>query len=242
LRSAAARLAGLAFILAVALPADAQERPSITVPPTIDAQPSARVPFPIRVSKGPRGSFVRIRKLPLSAALSGGYAIARDAWVVPLNAVSDLTITLPATVSGRAQMVVELVGLDGTVLVEAKSTLVIGALPAESREKAEDRGQDGGQDKGKEARERAQRFLQKGNERLAEGLVAPARLLFERAADLGLGVAALALAETYDPAVLGTRPHLRGVQADLDQARRWYERARALGVADASERLRWLGR
>jgi hypothetical protein len=238
LRSATAGLAGLALVLAVAPPAGAQERPSIAVAATINAQPSAQVPFPIRIGMGPRGSFVRVRKLPLSAALSEGYAIARDAWVVPLNALTNLKITLPADVSGRAQMVVELVGLDGTVLVQARSTLVIGAVPVESPEKAENKGQNESPD----ARARAQRFLQKGNERLEEGLVAPARLLFERAADLGLGAAALALAKTYDPAVLGARPHLRGVQPDIDQARRWYERARALGVPEAAERLRRLGR
>jgi TPR repeat protein len=233
----------LALALAVVPPARAQapERPSMTVAATINAQPSAQVPFPIRLGKGPSGSFVRVRKLPLSAALSEGYAIARDAWVVPLSALSNLKITLPATVSGKAQMVVELVGLDGTVLVEARSILVIGA-PSESRDTSENKGQDKSQDKGPDARERAQRFVQKGNEALAQGQVAPARLLFERAADLGLGEAAMALAETYDPAVLGVRPHLRGVQPDLDQARRWYERARTLGVGGAAERLRRLGR
>jgi hypothetical protein len=241
--AAAAGLVGLALVLAVAtgVHAQAPERPSITVAATISAQPAAQVPFPIRVGKGPQGSFVRVRKLPLSAALSEGYAIARDAWVVPLNVLSNLKITLPATASGKAQMVVELVALDGTVLVEAKSILMVRA-PSESRDTAEDKGQDKAQDKGPDARERAQRFLQKGNEVLGQGQVAPARLLFERAADLGLGEAAMALAETYDPAVLGTRPQLRGVQADVDQARRWYERARTLGSPEAAERLRRLGR
>jgi len=241
--AAAAWLVGVALVFAVCPPGRAQapERPSIAVAATIDAQPSAQVPFPIRVGKGPRGSFVRVRGLPFSAALSKRYAIARDAWVVPLDAAANLEITLPPTVSGKVEMVVALVGLDGTVLVEARSILVIRA-PSEGRDKAEDKGQDKGRDTSPDARERAQRFLQKGNGALAQGLVAPARLLFERAADLGLGQAAMALAETYDPAVLGARPHLRGVQPDLDQARRWYERARTSGVAAAAERLRRLGR
>jgi hypothetical protein len=256
-----AGLAGLALVLVLAPRAGAQapERPSLSVAATIDARPSSQVPFPIRVFKGPRGSFVRVRGLPLRAALSEGYAIARDAWVVPLNVLSNLEIILPASASGRAEMAVALVALDGTVLAEASSTLVIAAPPSAGRPKAEDRVPDEGRDTrsearpdprpdpsqdkgGAEARERARRFLQKGTERLQEGLVAPARLLFERAADLGLAEAAMALAETYDPAVLGTRQNLQAIQPDPDQARRWYERARTLGAPQAAERLRRLGR
>jgi hypothetical protein len=226
-RPAAAGLAALLLAFASGVPARAQTagRPDISVPPTIAAAPATDVPFPIRVEKGPRDSFVRVRGLPATAALSEGYAIARGSWVVPLNALSGLRITLPATAAGKADMVVTLVGVDGTVLVEARSTLVIGASPPSRSE----------------GRERALRFLRKGNERLAEGLVAPARLLYERAADLGLAEAAMALAATYDPARLG-RGNLRGVQPDPKEARRWYERARALGAPEAEQRLRRLDR
>jgi TPR repeat protein len=53
----------------------------------------------------------------------------------------------------------------------------------------------------------------------------PARLLYERAADLGLAEAAMALARTYDAAE-PDQPYLRGVQPDAKEARRWCERAR----------------
>ena len=225
LRPAATELAGLWLAFGCGQPADAQtaDQPNISVAATIVAAPAAQVPFPIQVGKGPRGSFVRVLGLPPSAALSDGYAIARGAWAVPLNALSGLKITLPAAAAGKVDMVVALVGLDGTVLVEARSTLVIAAPPASPPDD----------------RKRALQFLQKGKERLAQGLVAEARLLYERAADLGLAEAAMALAATYDAAELG-RPHLRSVQPDAKEARRWYERARALGAADAEPRLRRL--
>ena len=91
-----------------------------------------------------------------------------------------------------------------------------------------------------ESRERALKFVKRGGEELAEGRVAPARLLFERAAEMGLAQAAMALAATYDAAEL-SQPHLRNVLPDPAEARRWYERAHALGAAEAGARLQRLG-
>jgi hypothetical protein len=91
-----------------------------------------------------------------------------------------------------------------------------------------------------ESRERALKFVKRGGEELAEGRVAPARLLFERAAEMGMAQAAMALAATYDAAELN-QPHLRNVLPDLAEARRWYERAHALGAAEAGVRLQRLG-
>jgi hypothetical protein len=86
----------------------------------------------------------------------------------------------------------------------------------------------------------ALKFVKRGDEELADGRVAPARLLYERAAEMGLAQAAMALAATYDPAEL-TQPRLRNVQPDLAEAKRWYERARALGATEAATRLQRLG-
>ena len=82
--------------------------------------------------------------------------------------------------------------------------------------------------------------MKKGDEQLAEGNVAAARLFYERAADAGLAQGAMALAATFDGAELA-RLGVRGIQPDPKQARRWYERARQLGANDAEERLRRIG-
>jgi TPR repeat protein len=71
---------------------------------------------------------------------------------------------------------------------------------------------------------------------LAAGDIPPARLLLERAADAQEPVAALMLARTYDPDVLGTRD-ARNIIADPATARVWYQRAAQLGSADAQRRL-----
>jgi len=90
--------------------------------------------------------------------------------------------------------------------------------------------------------ERALRFMKKGDAELGDGRVAPARLLYERAAEMGLAQAAMALAATYDAAELAKLgPNLRNVQPNAAEARRWYERALALGAGDAGERLQRLG-
>ena len=68
------------------------------------------------------------------------------------------------------------------------------------------------------------------------GDIAPARLLLERAADAQEASAALLLAQTYDPAVLGT-PDMRSIVPDPAMAREWYQKAAKLGSLDARQRL-----
>jgi len=219
--------------------------PTIEVAKTIPADPATLIPFPIRVGPSraiPRNSFVRVRGLPSMAALSEGYSIAPGSWAVPLQALADLKITLPiAAEEGRTNVTVSLVAIDGSVLAEVRTTLVV-SPPRPPAERSERHGQTASPptlvlpvD-----RERALQLLRKGEEQLAQGLVAPARLLFERAADLGLAQAAMALGATYDAAELD-KPNLRGISPDAKQAKRWYERARQLGASEADTRLRRLG-
>ncbi|MBR0844811.1 hypothetical protein JQ607_31825 [Bradyrhizobium liaoningense] len=68
------------------------------------------------------------------------------------------------------------------------------------------------------------------------GDIAAARLLLERAANAKDATAALLLAQTYDPAVLGTSD-ARSVIPDAALARDWYQRAATLGSAEARQRL-----
>jgi TPR repeat protein len=71
---------------------------------------------------------------------------------------------------------------------------------------------------------------------LTAGDIPPARLLLERAADAQEAGAALLLAQTYDPDVLGTQD-ARNIIPDPAAARAWYQRAAQLGSADAQRRL-----
>jgi TPR repeat protein len=61
--------------------------------------------------------------------------------------------------------------------------------------------------------------------------------MFQRVADAGEGAGAFALAETYDPLVLGGLRLREQVVPDLALARAWYERARDLGSLEARDRI-----
>jgi TPR repeat protein len=84
------------------------------------------------------------------------------------------------------------------------------------------------------------RLVKKGDDQLADGGIAQARLLYERAAEAGLAQGAMAMAATFDAVEL-ERMGARGIKPDHEAARRWYERARQLGAVEAEQRLRRLG-
>jgi TPR repeat protein len=71
---------------------------------------------------------------------------------------------------------------------------------------------------------------------LALGDIAGARLLLERVANAQDATAALLLAETYDPALLGVSD-TRSVTPDPVLARDWYRKAASLGSEAAQQRL-----
>jgi len=79
-------------------------------------------------------------------------------------------------------------------------------------------------------------LMTRGKALLDSGDISPARLLLERAAEAGEASAALMLAQTYDPGVLGTLD-IRNITGDPALARKWYQRAAQLGSADAQRRL-----
>jgi len=79
-------------------------------------------------------------------------------------------------------------------------------------------------------------LLKRARGLIAIGDIAPARLLLERAADAQEASAALLLAQTYDPAVLGT-PDARSITPDPAKARDWYQKAARFGSQDAQQRL-----
>ncbi len=92
-----------------------------------------------------------------------------------------------------------------------------------------------------EDRDRAIKYVQRGDESLAAGNITMARLFYQKAAEVGLAQGALALAGTYDPAELARLKVVGGVDPDRATAQKWYEKARQLGSPQAAERLLKLG-
>jgi hypothetical protein len=234
--------------------------PRISVPSTVIADPASRALLSIQVDpvgSVPSQSYIVVRGLPLSVSLDGGHSLGAGSWAVPLYALQALKANIPTGISSRSELSVSLVSIDGVLLAETGTVLVIGqtsagSLPpqtvpgppppklvppqAASRpERAWSRRPS------MEERALAERLVAQGERFFTVGDVVSARLLFRRAADWGFAPAALRLAATYDPSEL-RRLQLQGVVADRDEARKWYERARELGEPEAEERLARLGR
>jgi TPR repeat protein len=77
-----------------------------------------------------------------------------------------------------------------------------------------------------------------GADLMASGDIASARRMFERVAEAGEAAGAFTLAETYDPIVLkALRLRGGGIAANPMLARHWYEQARDMGSAAATDRI-----
>jgi hypothetical protein len=233
--------------------ARAEGAPVIKVAPAILAQPASQVAMPIELAPSeifPPNTFIRLRGLPRSVSLTEGFSIGPGVWAVALLDLAKLNLNVPVDVSGQSNLVITLVDVEGTILAEAASALVIepAVVFAPDQEPAESlssenkpavyrpasNSQPAPQFADFEARE--ERLLAVGERHLAQGNIAAARAFFRRAADAGLAVGATLLATTYDPVEL-QRLRVLGVPADPTEARKWYGRARELGAPDDPSRF-----
>ncbi|RTL65615.1 MAG: hypothetical protein EKK41_19890 [Hyphomicrobiales bacterium] len=251
----AAAFAAIAILMAC-MPARAQEI-TLAVPKVMAVEAPSQTPMAIAISPAqavPRNAFLRLRGLPPTAALTEGYAIGPGSWAVALSALGNLKISVPMGTEGRSDVTISLVSVDGVVLAETQTALMVGRMPQAAS---------GTPPSATIMRttplavppppppmrpaltpdehERATRLLKRGQDHLKDANVSEARLFFEKAADAGLAEAALALGGTYEAAEL-ERLNIRGAYADDGEARRWYERAAQLGAAEARQRLQRLGR
>jgi hypothetical protein len=224
----------------------------VTLAPAILAEPASRAPLEITIAPAeavPNHSFLRLKGLPPTVSLSDGHAIAPGAWAIPLNALANLHINVPAGASGRSEFTVSLVGENGTSLAEATAALIVAPVPAPvapAKKSAAPPPVASAPAQPKASvlspadREHAEKLVARGERELENGNIAMARQFFLRAAEAGLARGALLLAATYDPRELA-RMRVQGVQPNPELARQWYERARALGAPEAEERLARLG-
>jgi hypothetical protein len=235
--------------------AQRRDLPRIFVAPTILAEPASQAPFVIQVGPPdalPSNSFLRLRGFPASVSLTEGHAIAPGSWAIPLFGLPSLKAIVPAGVSGRNEISITLVGVDGTTIAESRTALVIAAPPPPERVQPPPpqrqatpavapppvrRPSPLPPDLSVEDKARAQRMLSQGTKHLEQGNISAARMFFQRAAEAGLAAGALRLGATYDSQELGRFDSLAGVTPDRNEARKWYELARDLGAPEATDRL-----
>jgi hypothetical protein len=103
-------------------------QPTVRMSAVIVAEPEVATPIAIVVgptASVPTRSYLRIRGVPISAKLSEGHIITPGSWAIPLTALPSLKITAPVSGSGRTELSVALVHVDGGVLAETKASLVV---------------------------------------------------------------------------------------------------------------------
>jgi TPR repeat protein len=147
---------------------------------------------------------------------------------LPPGSASRLEITLPEWSSAPFEVAIELRRTNGTVAGQTKAWI---AVPPP-----------GGSDSTGPATDQtaAKDLLAQGNRLVERGEIVAARSVYQRAAEMGSGEAALALGSTYDPNRLWSLGAL-GMVGSKDRARHWYARADELGHTEAKGRLRLLG-
>jgi Sel1 repeat-containing protein len=216
----------------------------LAVRSTLLAEPTGKTPLMIRVvpaDVGP-GKLLRLSGLPPAATLSVGHVIAPGDWAVPLNGLPSLTLTLPASLSGKTEFVVRLFSEDGRLLDEARIALVIQPPAGAPQSKAPAKDAESppplasAPPLSAAERARAEKLVARGDHELELGNIAQARQFYQRAAQMGLAHGALMLGTTYDARELA-RLRAVGVVPNPAEALRWYQRALELGAPEARERL-----
>ena len=219
------------------MPSAADGRPRINIATAILVRPASEVAMPVRIDVSerlPPHSFVLVRGLPPSVSLTDGFAIGPGVWAVPLFGLAALKLNVPVGVSGQSDFLVTLVDVEGTILAEATSSLVVGPGLG-YRPAAIDLPKAWFSDPPAEKRAPVEKRLARGVSHLAHGNIASAREFFRHAAESGSAVAATLLGTTYDPVELH-RMRIVGIVADHDEAQKWYQRAKELGAPDDPSR------
>ncbi len=241
----------------------------IVMPSVIQVETATETPLPIRVaphSAIPKRAMVLIRGLPSTVALSEGRLFESGVWGVPVADVDRLRLTSPTNAVGKSNFSVSVVTFAGDILAQATASLqiippqqlsrasrevnTVNATPTEPTNAEEGGGAPAAKAEAEkpaakgsptgEALERVMLYMQKGQECMNTGNVSAARMFFTRAANEGWADGALALAATYDPAELGSLPVAGGIRPDPSLAKKWYEKAVALGSKVARTRIQRL--
>ena len=160
--------------------------------------------------------------------LSGADRIGSDTWFLSPGSANRLEIALPEWSTAVFEVTIALRRMNGLVAAQAKAW--IAAPPPASPQMAQP----------KTDANAAKDLVAKGDRLLEKGDIVAARAMYQRAAEMGSGTAALTLGATYDPNRLWSLGAL-GMVGNRERARQWYARASELGQPEAKARLTALG-
>jgi hypothetical protein len=198
-------------------------------PLQLQAQKPAPLPLQIEPVEAAREPFILVLSgAPPGTTLSGAGQIGSDTWFLAPGAASRLEIALPEWSTSVLEINMALRRIDGLVAAQAKAWIAV--PPPTGADAAGSRTDEAA---AKDMQAKADRLIEKGD-------IVAARALYQRAAEMGSGSAALTLAATYDPNRLWSFGAL-GMVGNKERARQWYQRASELGQPDAKARLLALG-
>jgi hypothetical protein len=201
---------------------------ALTAPGRIEASSGEELAFPIAIDASdtlPARSVIAIRAVPEGATFSQGRPYGTAEWNLTPDEIGDLKLKLPEMARGSADLRVEFVAADGSILASATTRLDI----------APD--QKSGFVLRSDEAERISDLIAHGHKMIDVGYFAGARAYFKRAAEAGSGEAALLLGATFDREFID-KVGAQGIKADPQEAQVWYARAKQLGVQDIETKLR----
>lgn len=198
-------------------------------PLRLEARKPARLPLQIYPEGAAHEAFILVLAgLPAGTTLSGASRIGSDTWHLPPASANRLEIAVPEWSTSVYEIGIELRRTNGLVAAQTKAWIVV--PPPQTPQVASTRGNDAA----------ARELLARGDQLLDKGDIVAARSVYQRAAEMGSSMAALALGSTYDPNRLWSLGAL-GMAGNKERARQWYARADELGHPDAKSRLSALG-
>ena len=199
-------------------------------PLRLEARKPMRLPLQIQPENAALEPFIMVLAgAPAGATLSGGASrIGSDTWFVPGGTANQLEITIPEWSSAPFEVAIELRRTNGQVAAQTQAWI---AVPPPGGSATTGVGTD---------QAAAKELLVQGSRLIERGEIVSARSVYQRAAEMGSGEAALALGATYDPNRLWALG-VMGMVGNKERAKHWYARANDLGHPEASARLRLLG-
>jgi hypothetical protein len=201
-------------------------------PLRLEARKPMRLPLQIVPDNAALEPFIMVLAgAPAGTTLSGGASrMGSDTWFVPGGSANRLEITLPEWSSAPIEMAIELRRTNGAVAAQTTAWFAV-PPPGGGSETTTGMGSD---------QAAARELLVQGGRLIERGEIVAARSVYQRAAEMGSGEAALALGATYDPNRLWALGAM-GMVGNRERAKHWYARANDLGHPEAGARMKLLG-
>jgi hypothetical protein len=197
-------------------------------PLRLQAQKPSPLPLQIQPREAQQETFILVLSgLPAKTELSGAERIGSDSWLLPPDSIGRLEVTIPEWSAAPMEVGVELRRTSGAIAAQTKAWITVPPpqMPASALKLDQNALRD---------------LVQRADQLLGRGDIVAARALYERAAEMGSGHAALSLGATFDPNRLWSLG-VFGMVGNKERARQWYSRAQQLGHPEALARLKMLG-